>query len=269
MCSILTYMSTSVDLDAIRAINATPPQALVTCTKNLTPLPERNDFSRFSRKAIGATLTLGTGNSLGPEGPSVEAGMSLSRLLMNDETFARLNWVFGTMEDSTMTEVQRVNRKLARDRLLLACGAAAGVSAGFNAPLSGVFFALEIVQNALVSVDFPLGKKNVWDDDMEFDEMNDVYEEEEGQSYTTIGGEALASQQINISAILLASVVSALTIQLLIGSELSLRLGDFDLKNPLLELPLYLLLGSMSGVVAAIFSGVAQYSKSVFDGEEG
>ena len=76
-------------------------------------------------------------------------------------------------------------------------------------------------------------------------------------------------KQINISAILLASVVSALTIQLLIGSELSLRLGDFDLKNPLLELPLYLLLGSMSGVVAAIFSGVAQYSKSVFDGEEG
>jgi H+/Cl- antiporter ClcA len=235
------------------------------------PLPQRNDFSRFSRKAIGATITLGTGNSLGPEGPSVEAGMSLSRLLMNDEIFAKLNWVFGTMEDSTMNEVQRVNRKLARDRLLLACGAAAGVSAGFNAPLSGVFFALEIVQNALVSIDFPLRKANVWDDDAEFDEMNDVDMEdnEDSQSYATIGGEALASQQINISAILLASVVSALTIQLLIGSELSLRLAQFDLKNPLLELPLYLLLGSMSGVVAAIFSGVAQYSKGVFDGEEG
>jgi hypothetical protein len=205
------------------------------------------------------------------KGPSVEAGMSLSRLLMNDEIFAKLNWVFGTMEDSTMNEVQRVNRKLARDRLLLACGAAAGVSAGFNAPLSGVFFALEIVQNALVSIDFPLRKANVWDDDAEFDEMNDVDMEdnEDLQSYATIGGEALASQQINISAILLASVVSALTIQLLIGSELSLRLAQFDLKNPLLELPLYLLLGSMSGVVAAIFSGVAQYSKGVFDGEEG
>ncbi|EED92055.1 chloride channel protein, partial [Thalassiosira pseudonana CCMP1335] len=158
---------------------------------------------RFSRKALAATVTLGTGNSLGPEGPSVEAGMSLNY---------------------EMTEVQRVNRKMARDRLLLACGAAAGVSAGFNAPLSGVFFALEIVQNAF---------------------------------------------QINISAILLASVVSALTIQLLLGSELSLRLGSFDFKNPLLELPLYLLLGAMSGVVAAIFSGVAQYSKTVFDGEEG
>ncbi|KAL7482673.1 hypothetical protein ACHAW6_008332 [Cyclotella cf. meneghiniana] len=262
---------TEVDLDAIRAINASPPQSLVACTKNLQPLPQRNDFSRFSRKAIGATVTLGTGNSLGPEGPSVEAGMSLSRLLMNNEIFAKLNWVFGTMEDSTMTEVQRVNRKLARDRLLLACGAAAGVSAGFNAPLSGVFFALEIVQNAFVTIDFPLDKKEAWDDDAEFDEMNDGdMEEADGvQSFATIGGEALASQQINISAILLASVVSALTIQLLIGSELSLRLGTFDLKNPLLELPLYLLLGAMSGVVAAIFSGFAQYSKSVFDGEEG
>lgn len=198
--------------------------------------------------------------------------MSLSRLLMNDETFARVNWIFGTMEDSTMTEVQRVNRKLARDRLLLACGAAAGVSAGFNAPLSGVFFALEIVQNALVSIDFPLESKSaVWDSDSEYDEMNDGEAEEDGanQPYATIGGEALASQQINISAILLASVVSALTIQLLIGNELSLRLGEFDLKNPLLELPLYLLLGSMAGVVAAIFSGMAQFSKSVFDGEEG
>jgi hypothetical protein len=267
--SAIFILHNVVDLDAIRAINANPPQSLITCTKNLTPLPQRNDFSRFSRKAIGATITLGTGNSLGPEGPSVEAGMSLSRLLMNDEIFARLNWVFGTLEDSSMTEVQRVNRKLARDRLLLACGAAAGVSAGFNAPLSGVFFALEIVQNALVSVDLPLGKKDIWDDDSEFDELNDTEEDEDMQSYATIGGEALASQQINISAILLASVVSALTIQLLIGNELSLRLGDFNLKNPLLELPLYLLLGAMSGVVAAIFSGVAQYSKSVFDGEEG
>ena len=131
-----------------------------------------------------------------------------------------------------MTEVERAERRLARDRLLLACGAAAGVSAGFNAPLSGVFFALEIVQNSLVSIEFPLGKMTAWEDDEEFDEMNDygVDDKRDLQSFTSIGGEALASQQINISAILLASVVSALTIQLLIGSELSLRLGEFDLK---------------------------------------
>ena len=151
-----------------------------------------------------------------------------------------------------MSEIERVNRRVSRDRLLLACGAAAGVSAGFNAPLSGVFFALEIVQNALQGIDFPV-KKDGSDE----------------TQIATVGGEALALQQINISAILLASVVSALTIQLLLGSELALRLGDFDFNNPLLELPLYLVLGAMAGITAAIFSGVAQYSKNVFDGEEG
>ncbi|KAL7451658.1 hypothetical protein ACHAWC_003483 [Mediolabrus comicus] len=244
-----------VDLDSIRATNATPPDELIMCT-NLPPASQRNDFGRFSRKAIAATVTLGTGNSLGPEGPSVEAGMSLSRLLMTNKFFEKLSWVFGTLEDLDLDEVQRVNRKVARDRLLLACGAAAGVSAGFNAPLSGVFFALEIVQNALVTIDFPL-------------KQNTIGSESNNIQMATVGGEALALQQINISAILLSSVVSALTIQLLLGNELALRLGTFDFKNPLIELPLYLLLGAFSGVTAALFSGTAQLSKSTFDGEVG
>mmetsp|Transcript_3088 Transcript_3088/g.6790 ORF Transcript_3088/g.6790 Transcript_3088/m.6790 type:complete len:722 (-) Transcript_3088:125-2290(-) len=251
-----------VDLDSIRASNATPPLELISCTNNIPPPSERNDFLRFFRKALAATATLGTGNSLGPEGPSVEAGMGLSRLLINNEFFSKISWVFGTLEDYDMSEVERVNRKMARDRLLLACGAAAGVSAGFNAPLSGVFFALEIVQNAFVTIDFPVKKEKSEADFGDGDEM---------QIMTTVavGGEPLALQQINISAILLASVVSALTIQLLLGSELALRLGEFDFKNPLLELPLYLVLGAMSGITAAIFSGVAQFFKNVVDGEEG
>ena len=96
----------------------------------------------------------------------------------------------------------------------------------------------------------------------------DIQDESEVQ-VATVGGEALALQQINISAILLASVVSALTIQLLLGNSLALRLGDFDFNNPFLELPLYLVLGGMSGLIAAIFSGVAQFSKNLFDGKEG
>ncbi|KAL7533483.1 hypothetical protein ACHAXR_005263 [Thalassiosira sp. AJA248-18] len=233
-----------------------PPGLRDTVMEDIPPPSERNDFLRFSRKALAATATLGTGNSLGPEGPSVEAGMSISRLLMNSKLFSKLSYVFGTLEDYDMSEVERVNRKMARDRLLLACGAAAGVSAGFNAPLSGVFFALEIVQNALVPIDFPM--KN----------MAEFGDEDEMQM-TTVGGEALALQQINISAILLASVVSALTIQLLLGNELALRLGTFDFNNPLLELPLYLVLGAMAGLTAAVFSGVAQFLKNLFDGEEG
>mmetsp|Transcript_9530 Transcript_9530/g.14438 ORF Transcript_9530/g.14438 Transcript_9530/m.14438 type:complete len:408 (-) Transcript_9530:317-1540(-) len=186
--------------------------------------------------------------------------MSLSRLLMNNKIFGKVSRVFGTLEDMELSEMQRVNRKVARDRLLLACGAAAGVSAGFNAPLSGVFFALEIVQNSLVPIDFPLKQAA---------NTNSNIEQKSEIQVATVGGEALALQQINISAILLASVVSALTIQLLLGNELALRLGSFDFKNPLIELPLYLLLGALAGVTAAIFSGVAQLSKSTFDGEEG
>eukprot|EP00986_Skeletonema_menzelii_P007860 scaffold3122_cov207-Skeletonema_menzelii.AAC.9 len=248
-----------VDLDSMIATNATLPDDLLACV-DLTPAPQRNDFARFSRKALAATVTLGTGNSLGPEGPSVEAGMSLSRLLMNNKIFEKVSWVFGTLEDMELSEVQRVNRKVARDRLLLACGAAAGVSAGFNAPLSGVFFALEIVQNSLVPIDFPL--KQGANISLNAEQKSEI-------QVATVGGEALALQQINISAILLASVVSALTIQLLLGNELALRLGSFDFKNPLIELPLYLLLGAFAGITAALFSGVAQLSKSMFDGEEG
>ncbi len=231
----------------------------MSCTKDILPPSERNDILRFSRKALAATATLGTGNSLGPEGPSVEAGMSISRLLMNNEFFSQLTTFFGTLEDSDMSEVQRVNRKLSRDRLLLACGAAAGVSAGFNAPLSGVFFALEVVQSAYRPIEIP--------NSSEKNKAN--FDDDDRVPVATIGGEALASQQINISAILLASVVSALTIQLLLGNKLALKLGAFDFNNPLGELPLYIVLGVMAGVTAATFSGVAQFLKNLFDGKEG
>ncbi len=60
-----------VDLDSMRATNATAPDELLACV-DLPPASERNDFGRFSRKAVAATLTLGTGNSLGPEGVSIE-----------------------------------------------------------------------------------------------------------------------------------------------------------------------------------------------------
>lgn len=51
-----------VDLDSIRAANATPPDELLVCTKYLPPASQRNDIGRFSRKALAATFTLGTGN---------------------------------------------------------------------------------------------------------------------------------------------------------------------------------------------------------------
>ncbi|UKO98811.1 chloride channel protein [Nostoc sp. UHCC 0870] len=73
-------------------------------------------------KMLAASVSLGSGASLGPEGPSVEIGANFGMLL------------------SLILQVSQERR-----RLLLGAGAAAGLAAGFNAPIAGVFFALEVV----------------------------------------------------------------------------------------------------------------------------
>lgn len=73
-------------------------------------------------KMVAASVSLGTGASLGPEGPSVEIGANFGMLV---------------------GQVLQVSRE--RQQLLLSAGAAAGLAAGFNAPIAGVFFALEVV----------------------------------------------------------------------------------------------------------------------------
>jgi H+/Cl- antiporter ClcA/CBS domain-containing protein len=73
-------------------------------------------------KMLAAVVSLATGASLGPEGPSVEIGSNVGIIL---------------------GQVFQVSKE--RYRLLLGAGAAAGLAAGFNAPIAGVFFALEIV----------------------------------------------------------------------------------------------------------------------------
>jgi H+/Cl- antiporter ClcA/CBS domain-containing protein len=73
-------------------------------------------------KMLAAAVSLGSGASLGPEGPSVEIGANFGMLL---------------------SQVLQVSQE--QQRLLLGAGAAAGLAAGFNAPIAGVFFALEVV----------------------------------------------------------------------------------------------------------------------------
>ncbi len=73
-------------------------------------------------KALASALCIGGGGSVGREGPIVQIGSALG------STVGRL----GRLAEPRM-------------RVLVACGAAAGISATFNAPLAGVFFAMELI----------------------------------------------------------------------------------------------------------------------------
>ena len=71
-------------------------------------------------KAIASALCIGGGGSVGREGPIVQIGSALG---------------------STLAQLVKLDER--RIRLLVACGAAGGIAATFNAPLAGVFFAME------------------------------------------------------------------------------------------------------------------------------
>ena len=79
-------------------------------------------YQRTPAKAVAAAVSIGSGASVGPEDPSVQIGSNLGSF-------------FG----------QRLKMSDERMRALVAAGAASGVAAAFNAPIAGVFFALEII----------------------------------------------------------------------------------------------------------------------------
>ena len=73
-------------------------------------------------KAVASAVCIGVGGSVGREGPIVQIGSALASSLGQ--------WV--RMPENRM-------------RVLVACGAAGGISATFNAPVTGVFFGIELI----------------------------------------------------------------------------------------------------------------------------
>ena len=73
-------------------------------------------------KALASALCIGGGGSVGREGPIVQIGSALG---------------------SSLGQLCKLDER--RIRLLVACGAAGGIAATFNAPLAGVFFAMELI----------------------------------------------------------------------------------------------------------------------------
>lgn len=153
-------------------------------------------------KAIQAAVTLGTGCSLGPEGPSVDIGKSCANGF------------------SLMMENNR-ERKIA----LVAAGAASGIASGFNAAVAGCFFAIETVLRPLRAENSP--------------------------PFTT-------------AMIILASVISSTVSTVLLGTQSAFTVPSYDLKSAA-ELPLYLILGMLCGVVSVAFTRLVAWFTKSFD----
>jgi CIC family chloride channel protein len=79
-------------------------------------------YQRAPAKLAAAVVSIGSGASVGPEDPSVQIGSYLGSM-------------FG----------QLLHFSDERMRALVAAGAASGIAAAFNAPIAGVFFALEVI----------------------------------------------------------------------------------------------------------------------------
>ncbi|KAK3007611.1 hypothetical protein RJ639_014262 [Escallonia herrerae] len=144
-------------------------------------------------KTMAACVTLGTGNSLGPEGPSVEIGASIAKGV-------------GTIFD----------RGAQRELSLRAAGSAAGISSGFNAAVAGCFFAVESV---------------LWPSP----------------------ADSSLSPTNATSMVILSAVIASVISEIGLGSEPAFTVPDYDFRSPS-ELPLYLLLGILCGLVSLTFS---------------
>ena len=138
-------------------------------------------------KLLTTILAVGSGLTLGRQGPTVQIGASLA------------SWIGHLMPTSPDYR-----------RQLIACGAAAGLAAGFNAPIAGVLFVVEEL-------------------------LHDV-------SGLTLG------------TAIIASFIGAVVSQLLGGDSLGLNLQEYQTSFSAREIPFYVLLGVLAGLLGALFS---------------
>lgn len=276
-------------------------------------------------RSAAAAATLGTGNSLGPEGPSVEVGIAISRVVadalakieqaLSGESSGNSSGARVGVQEVGVQEVGVAGSRsagagaegggsletvreaeaggsgkagerepafskgvvtpafpwryddgltdgggdvdglaLRRHRQLIAAGAAAGVAAGFNAPLAGVFFALEVVSEAVRSaVVAPEGLGS------------DGRDERVDLSALRDSAELDIKSKEAISATVISALVAALVVQATLGNELALQPGEFTVTHSLIELPAYVGLGALSGSVALLFQLTSGWARNLFN----
>ncbi|MCA9271435.1 MAG: chloride channel protein [Phycisphaerales bacterium] len=152
-------------------------------------------------KVIASILTVGSGGSAGTEGPVVQIG-------------ATVGSVVG----------QRLHMTREHMGTLVGCGAAAGISSIFNAPIAGVFFVLEILLR-----DFSVKA---------------------------------------FAPIVVASVFSQATTQAVLGENHAIFATPGDLHGytfSIFELPGFVLLGGVCGLVAVGFNLLLHKGEDLYD----
>lgn len=82
-------------------------------------------------KALASALCIGSGGSVGREGPIVQIGSTFG---------SAVGGLLGMREEGV--------------KLLVACGAAAGIGGTFNAPIAGVMFAMEVILGTFTARSF-------------------------------------------------------------------------------------------------------------------
>lgn len=152
-------------------------------------------------KVIASILTVGSGGSAGTEGPVVQIG-------------------------ATVGSVVGQRLRMTREHMgtLVGCGAAAGISSIFNAPIAGVFFVLEILLR-----DFSVKA---------------------------------------FAPIVVASVFSQATTQAILGENHAIFATPGDLHGytfSIFELPGFVLLGAICGLVAVLFNKTLHKGEDLYD----
>jgi CIC family chloride channel protein len=148
-------------------------------------------------KSFASAMCIGSGGSVGREGPIVQIGSAIG---------SAAGQLF----------------KMDGDRLktMVACGAAAGIAATFNAPMAGTLFALEVILRQFASAQF--------------------------------------------IPIMVSSVVATAISRYYLGNFPAFQVTPYDLHS-YGELPLYLVLGILAGVVAHVFTKVLYGMEDFFE----
>lgn len=144
-------------------------------------------FRTIIIKIISCSLTIGTGNSAGVEGPIAQVGGALG---------SQVGKFFRVSSD--------------RMKVYIAAGSAGAVAAMFNAPIAGMFFASEIVLLGTYEVS-------------------------------------------SFSALVISSAMATVLSRAYYGANPAFAISNFQLINPLVEIPLYIIMGIWIGILAVFY----------------